>query len=163
MFSPAPPLAGRDCKKCLEVVSKWRSKVQFIATAVRKRYRLRMQEQPAEPQFLRFSIRVVIAVAFVADDRMLRVVKVNTYLVRPAGERRALQQAVGTIGSRQRDAGLCRFAMIAADNNMALAILAILHIKRRIDQLLAQLPVADHQRHIVFFDEPVPEPLMKLP
>ena len=98
MFSPTPPLTGRYCEKCLKVISQRRRKVQLIAAAIRKRDRLRMQEQPAQPQLLRFSIRIVIPITLVADDRMFRVVKVNAYLVSPAGERRALQQAVGTVG-----------------------------------------------------------------
>ena len=83
-------------------------------------------------------------------------------LVRTSALRRALQQTVEAIGAGQIHSRLRRLAVPPHDN-VAFAILAMLHIQWRIDQLLAELPVPDDKCQIVLLHLPFSESLVQLP
>jgi hypothetical protein len=70
------------CQRCREM--------QLVARLVRKRNRLRVQEQPFEPEFGSLSVRVLVAISIVDHYRMTHGLRVYPYLVSAAGQRLAL-------------------------------------------------------------------------
>ena len=59
-----------------------------VAAVVGKRDRLCVQEEPFEAEFLRFTIRVIVPVAFVPQNRVLGMIQMNPDLVSTPGLRR---------------------------------------------------------------------------
>ena len=81
-------------------------------------------------------------------------------LVGPAGEGRTLQQAELAVGPGQAHPGLRRLAF-SADDNVALAALAMRDQQWPVDEQFAELPVANHQRQVILFDDALPEFLVQ--
>ena len=82
-----------------------------------------------------------------------------TNLVRASRQRFALEQAEFAEGPRQTHPGLCGFPGPAHDH-VTFSLPSMLCEQRRIDHLLAELPVTDYQRQIVLADRTIAKFLM---
>lgn len=119
-----------------------------------------MQEQALKTEFFAFMIRVRIAVSQVTRYSVPQMLRMYSNLVRTAGLWLALQQTEFTQCPRQAKSGLRVFSA-AIDDDMALPVLAVLDIQGLINEAIAELPIANDQRQIVFFDLAIAKHLMQ--
>ena len=132
----------------------------FVAVAVRKGDRLRMEEQSRQAQRAQTPVRGFVTIAFVPGEREPDRLCVNPDLVCPARVWRALQQAVFAVRARQAHAGPRRFAL-RMDYYVALSALAMGNEQSFVDEAFSQLPITDGQCQIVFFNEPLAKAFME--
>ena len=83
-------------------------------------------------------------------------------LVRTPRQGETLYETEATESARQADACPRRLAFIANDD-VSLAALAIRDQQGSVDDTVAQLPVTNHQRQVIFFHDPFAKFLVQCP
>ena len=136
--------------------------MRLIATVIRKRNGLRVQEQSLQAEFSGNGVGLRIPVAFIPRHRVAQMQGMYTNLVRASRQWLALEQAVFAEGPGQAQLRLCRFSGPAHDH-VPFPIFAMLDQQRRVDELVTELPIADHQRQIVLADPSVAKFLLQFP